>query len=552
MPLSRQCPFVMRRKRKISLAFLGIWIVGVVFYSQINGSRDGSNSNVVFSEEDQQYASEKFELAEIFDVNSYIDKTRDAGIKDPYKSNQFNQVKSDETSPDRKIPDTRNYKCLHKTYDISSLPQTSIIITFHNEARSTLLRSVVSVLNRSPLQLIKEIILVDDFSDNAEDGLLLAQLPKVTILRNSKREGLIRSRVRGANVATAKVLTFLDSHIEANVGWLVPLMERIHEDPSRVVCPIIDVINMDSFKYVGASADLRGGFDWSLHFKWEHMSAEQKRSRKDETSVIRTPMIAGGLFAIDKEWFNHIGQYDAMMDIWGGENFEISFRAWMCGGSLEIIPCSRVGHVFRKKHPYTFPEGNANTYIKNTRRTAEVWMDNYKTHFYAARPSAKGKPYGDVEDRKKLREKLKCKSFKWYLENVYPELKIPDTITVIEIKQADMCLDSLSSKNTGIGVLGLYKCHGTGGNQEWSMGRDEAVRHKDACLTVVSGDANSKVFLAACNRDAKQKWQYIEGSLLKHQVTGLCLDSRQARGVQGRLIVTSCDADSYSQKWTLS
>ena len=42
------------------------------------------------------------------------------------------------------------------------------------------------------------------------------------------------------------------------------MLERVSEDPTRVVCPIIDVISMDSFQYIGASADLRGGFDWNL------------------------------------------------------------------------------------------------------------------------------------------------------------------------------------------------------------------------------------------------------------------------------------------------
>ena len=34
--------------------------------------------------------------------------------------------------------------------------------------------------------------------------------------------------------------------------------------------------------------------------------------------------------------------------------------------------------------------------------------------------------YGNITDRIKLREQLQCKSFDWYLKNIYPELKEPE------------------------------------------------------------------------------------------------------------------------------
>ena len=71
-------------------------------------------------------------------------------------------------------------------------------------------------------------------------------LPKVKLIRNTQRDGLIRSRVKGADLATGDVLTFLDSHCESNVMWLEPLLQSIKNVSETVLKASVLLVRFDN------------------------------------------------------------------------------------------------------------------------------------------------------------------------------------------------------------------------------------------------------------------------------------------------------------------
>ena len=73
------------------------------------------------------------------------------------------------------------------------------------------------------------------------------------------------------------------------LGWLEPLLDRIAENSTNVVTPVIDVINDKSlvYQYGTAKAINIGGFEWNLQFNWHGIPQRELDRRKNDNDPIQ-------------------------------------------------------------------------------------------------------------------------------------------------------------------------------------------------------------------------------------------------------------------------
>lgn len=171
----------------------------------------------------------------------------------------------------------------------------------------------------------------------------------------------------------------------------------------------------------------------------------------------------GCAFAIDRKFFiDELGGYDEGLQIWNGENYELSFKLWMCADGLFTVPCSRVVHSFRTINPSR--ARNDDYVARNFKRIAEVWLDEFKDLPMQLEPKRyENVESGDLTKQKELREGLKCKSFKWFLTEIAPDMinQYPPYINppkfasgaIQNIAKPRLCLDNLGNE-----ILGVADC----------------------------------------------------------------------------------------------
>ncbi|NXY47633.1 GLT15 acetylgalactosaminyltransferase, partial [Ceuthmochares aereus] len=430
--------------------------------------------------------------------------------------------------------------CLQQEYD-SSLPTASVIICFHDEAWSTLLRTVHSIMDTTPKASLKDIILVDDLSQQGPLKSALSEyvskLDGVKLIRSNKRLGVIRGRMLGAARATGDVLVFMDSHCECQKGWLEPLLARLSTNRNSVISPVIDVIDWKTFQYYHSARQHRGVFDWKLNFHWEPVPEHEEKVRQSPISPIRRLLLfKGNLNKVIFFLYLHL------------------FQTWLCGGSVEIIPCSRVGHLYRNHFPSAFSYEEA--IVRNKIRIAETWLGSYKENFYKHDTLAflisKVKKSPDCSERLQLQKRLGCRNFQWFISNVYPELSQPE----------DTPRFSGKLYNTGVGFCADYRPGRAvaEGSIELSPCSDSLTQHFDynSMKEIRLGSAplfcfdvrHGKVIPYNCTKEtdnSHQRWNVQEDGMIVHILSGKCIEAAKSEDEKD-LVLCECNKNA-NQVW---
>jgi GT2 family glycosyltransferase len=232
------------------------------------------------------------------------------------------------------------------------------VVVSHNEG-TNLLRTVHWLLATMPPS--GKVIVVDDDSSDGSADVVAQRYPTVRVIRTPRRLGAPAARNLGASEATADAVVFADAHVEPPLGWHDAFSSVLERPKVGAVGPAVVAIGNGDMRGYGMTLK-----DALMNVTW---------LARQETEPYPVPMLGGFFVAMRGDVFRDCWGFDGGLIAWGGADSELSLRLWTLGYECILVPGIAVGHLFRRRLPYSLPRY---AYAHNLLRIASVHFGRHR------------------------------------------------------------------------------------------------------------------------------------------------------------------------------
>ncbi|CAJ0921308.1 unnamed protein product [Ranitomeya imitator] len=193
--------------------------------------------------------------------------------------------------------------------------------------------------------------------------------------------------------------------------------------------------------------------------------------------------------------------------------------------------------------------------------------------YFVLRPELRNRDYGDISERVALRNRLNCKSFKWYLDNIYPEMQIsgPNAKAQPPVfvnrgqkrpkilkrgrlinMQTNRCLVAQGHPSQKGGLVVAKDCDFNDSDQVWTYNEEhELILSNLLCLDMSETRSSDPPRLMKCHGSGgSQQWVFGKNNRLYQVSVGQCLKLMDSLSHKGYVAMAICDG-SPAQQWHL-